>query len=714
MYFLSQELWEFLTRIKPWRRPEIMPHPMSRKILALPPRWRVRIAFLLVLTLLSPAGMLTSNSASVWAANPLAPPSLKTVIVPEPPDLANYVRNKTAAIQLGKALFWDMQLGSDGVQACASCHFHAGADSRAKNQIGPGLLAGDRVFDKGGPNYTLKAQDFPFHQRQAPVDRQNSPVVVNTNDVVSSQGVRLNQFNGVAPGSRLDQGSALVDPVFQVGGTNLRRVEPRNTPTAINAVFNLHNFLDGRANRIFNGQNPFGPADNQATIFVNNNGLLQQVPLRLDFSSLASQAVGPPVSNFEMSFQDRTWPEIGRKMLSLQPLGRQLVHPGDSVLGPLTRRTRAVGNRVSGLPGLKVTYGQLIEEAFQPQYWNSTQAITLGALQTLGPTPNNPRSFAQHRGPARVSDPKRGLLDAGQYTQIEANFAFFFGLAVQLYEATLVADDSRFDRFQEGRLELTAQEKRGLDTFLNQGRCIQCHGGPVLSNATVNLLLVEGIVERMAMIVGEAFYDVGFYNVAATLTSDDIGRGGNSPFGDPPIPLSYAQLGLEKQDGTLPAYLTPYVPDLPCAAPCTLRRLDIDGAFKTPGLRNVELTGPYFHNGGMTTLMQVVDFYARGGNFPQANIDNLNPFIAEIGFLQGNLSGKQDLVAFLLTLTDERVRQEMAPFDHPQLFVPNGHDAGQSGMPDQMLEIPAVGAGGRPAAGLPPLQSFLGLDPFQP
>ena len=88
---------------------------------------------------------------------------------------------------------------------------------------------------------------------------------------------------------------------------------------------------------------------------------------------------------------------------------------------------------------------------------------------------------------------------------MEANFAFFFGLAVQLYEATLVADDSRFDRFQEGRIELTAQEKRGLDTFLNQGRCINCHGGPVLSNATANLLLVEGIVERMAMVVGRGF-----------------------------------------------------------------------------------------------------------------------------------------------------------------------------------------------------------------
>ena len=43
-------------------------------------------------------------------------------------------------------------------------------------------------------------------------------------------------------------------------------------------------------------------------------------------------------------------------------------------------------------------------------------------------------------------------------------------------------------------------------------------------------------------------------------------------------------------------------------------RVAVDGSFKVPTLRNVELTGPYFHNGGYATLEQVVDFYSRGGN----------------------------------------------------------------------------------------------------
>ncbi|WP_392407275.1 hypothetical protein [Chlorogloeopsis fritschii] len=69
-----------------------------------------------------------------------------------------------------------------------------------------------------------------------------------------------------------------------------------------------------------------------------------------------------------------------------------------------------------------------------------------------------------------------------------------------------------------------------------------------------------------------------------------------------------------------------------------------------------------------------------------------------------NLSAqdKQDIVAFLKSLTDERVRFEKAPFDHPQLFIPNGHpgdqnsvtDDGTGKATDELIEIPAVGKNG--------------------
>ncbi|MBI4266771.1 MAG: hypothetical protein HY668_00175 [Chloroflexi bacterium] len=83
------------------------------------------------------------------------------------------------------------------------------------------------------------------------------------------------------------------------------------------------------------------------------------------------------------------------------------------------------------------------------------------------------------------------------------------------------------------------------------------------------------------------------------------------------------------------------------------------------------------------------------------------------------------LIKFLLTLTDERVRNDMAPFDHPQLFIPNGHPGDRNAVTqfnvvdgvkqavDITTEIPAVGSSGRQAAGLAPWRGFLGTGAIQ-
>ncbi len=71
-------------------------------------------------------------------------------------------------------------------------------------------------------------------------------------------------------------------------------MEPRNTPTVINSVFHFTNFMDGRANNIFNGNNPFGPADPRKNLIITTptTGLMSQRFL-LRQSALASQAVAP-------------------------------------------------------------------------------------------------------------------------------------------------------------------------------------------------------------------------------------------------------------------------------------------------------------------------------------------------------------------------------------------------------------------------------------
>lgn len=58
--------------------------------------------------------------------------SLKGVAIPQRPELARYVADRQSLLVLGKALFWDVRVGSDGRTACATCHFHAGADPRMR------------------------------------------------------------------------------------------------------------------------------------------------------------------------------------------------------------------------------------------------------------------------------------------------------------------------------------------------------------------------------------------------------------------------------------------------------------------------------------------------------------------------------------------------------------------------------------------------------
>jgi cytochrome c peroxidase len=73
------------------------------------------------------------------------------------------------------------------------------------------------------------------------------------------------------------------------------------------------------------------------------------------------------------------------------------------------------------------------------------------------------------------------------------------------------------------------------------------------------------------------------------------------------------------------------------------------GAFKTPTLRDIELTAPYMHNGAYRTLEEVVEHYDRGGDVA----DNLSP---EIKGLQLSAQEKADLVAFMKTLTGKPMR----------------------------------------------------------
>jgi hypothetical protein len=127
-------------------------------------------------------------------------------------------------------------------------------------------------------------------------------------------------------------------------------------------------------------------------------------------------------------------------------------------------------------------------------------------------------------------------------------------------------------------------------------------------------------------------------------------------------------------------------------------------------------------------VRQVTDFYVRGGDFPVTNEMNFDsqgmtvlPLLRDEGEIPGLPTPEElrdALVQFMMALTDSRVANEAAPFDHPELFVPITGTAPLSPGRDGMLanttdfqRVPAVGSGGRGSVGLPPLDTFLDLDP---
>jgi cytochrome c peroxidase len=730
-------------------------------------------------------GLMVLSGQPAWGQfiEPVRPlNSLKKVPTPEPPNLNQFLRTdangvitpaaRAAAIALGKALFWDQAVGSDG-QACASCHFNAGADSRTRNQLDPGLRAipPQSVWGAAPPqnpagatapaftaDYQLRASDFPLTKFVNP-DDHTSAIVSDTQAIVSSQGVFNTKFYDITPGrcptdqpyigTVCDQRTP--DPtgngaLFSIGGVQVRNVAPRNTPSVINAVFNYRNFWDSRARNEFNGVNPIGDLDPYARVLLNRqgvNGKPDKVALsgtlRLENASLASQATGPALSDMEMSAQQRTFAKLGKKLLALpNALPAQVVAADDSVLGD--NRLIALKS-LFPLPGINRSYVTLIQIAFQGRWYNSNQRITFAA----GTDPD---------GTVKLNfwPPKVGSLPTNQYTQMEFNFSLFWGIAVMMYESTLRADDTPMDRAFDSGNPLTFTipgvwdfwQKQGMNVFMGSGHCVNCHSGPEMTNAAIaNVTQVTAdnkpatLIENMTMAdLTNAAYDNGFYNTAVrrcddgsgidpSLLCDDAGIG--ATIGPLNLPISLARFSQLRAAGdpriAIVCTNQPTACDIPYVGPW--QRVAVDGAFKTPPLRNIALTAPYMHNGADLALRDVIDFYDRGGNFPEYNLRNLGPDVgiiepcldpndplqcpSDTGLLFFGLGlsdlEKDALLAFMQALTDDRVKYQRAPFDHPQLFIPNlgGERDPVTGQPlPRVTELPAVGRHGSAV----PLKTF--------
>ena len=190
--------------------------------------------------------------------------------------------------------------------------------------------------------------------------------------------------------------------------------------------------------------------------------------------------------------------------------------------------------------------------------------------------------------------------------------------AISTYERTLLAADSAFDRWRYGGQEnaLDAMAKQGFDLFTGKAGCVNCHA----------------LDEGDALFTDHLFHDDGIGWIPAR----DIGAG---------------QLITRRG---MPVYTAVNYPDA-VATPSDMGRMEITKEFidmfryRTPSLRNVELTAPYMHNGTFKTLEDIVAYYGDGG-FRNFGIDRL------VRDLRLNDTEKAALVAFLKSLTAGNIK----------------------------------------------------------
>lgn len=191
------------------------------------------------------------------------------------------------------------------------------------------------------------------------------------------------------------------------------------------------------------------------------------------------------------------------------------------------------------------------------------------------------------------------------------------GAAMAAYMRTLVAGDSRFDRWRYGKdlQALTAQEQQGFRVFSGPGRCSACH-----TVGEKDALFSDGLFH----VTGAGLADTA-RSLAVTLAP-----GVNTV--------------LSGED--LVHFSDTRSPDLG-RFDITLQEVD-RFAFKTPSLRNVAHTAPYMHDGSLPTLEAVVAFYNQGGG----RVVGKSPLIAPLGLTPAD---EMALVAFLRSLDGSRI-----------------------------------------------------------
>ncbi|MGR9013097.1 MAG: cytochrome-c peroxidase [Gammaproteobacteria bacterium] len=197
--------------------------------------------------------------------------------------------------------------------------------------------------------------------------------------------------------------------------------------------------------------------------------------------------------------------------------------------------------------------------------------------------------------------------------------------AIASFERTLVTGNSPFDRYYfQGRTDaMTAAQIRGFQLFIGQGRCVSCHT----------------IEQDRALFTDGRFHNIG---IGINHIQQDIPR------------LVQAFLEAKTKGDNVDAMVLTDKKTSELGRFAVTDELSQIGAFKTPTLRNVELTGPYMHDGSLKTLKEVMIHYNNGGVNDAK--DTVNDFLSG-GIRPLNLTDPQldDLVAFMSALNSSGI-----------------------------------------------------------
>jgi cytochrome c peroxidase len=189
--------------------------------------------------------------------------------------------------------------------------------------------------------------------------------------------------------------------------------------------------------------------------------------------------------------------------------------------------------------------------------------------------------------------------------------------AIAAYERTQVAFDSPFDHYIAGeRNAMDPAARRGWELFNGRARCNKCHALSEDKRDTTN------------------FTDNDFHNIGVLIVRHNV------------VALAKQARQLLAAGDSAAIDKAAIQTDMSALGRFLVTRKESDiAAFKTPNLRNLLLTAPYFHDGSQATLWDVIDHYNKGAG---PNNPYLDTDIVPLALSEGDID---DLVAFLAALT---------------------------------------------------------------